>query len=201
MSPRTKKQFENIRQEKREIILDTALEVFATHGYHGSSISTIAKHAGISKGLLYNYFESKEELLKVIVNEGFKEFMDIINPFQNENFTDEMLTPEAFRKLFKNIFEIMKSNLHFWRLYYAMALQPGVMEMILNDYENNLFSYLDLLEKYYKKQGSKKPRADAMHTYIMIDGLTINYIQPHKEFSIEELEDSIIIGLETPLYK
>ena len=95
----------------------------------------------------------------------------------------------------------MKSNLHFWRLYYAMALQPGVMEMILNDYENNLFSYLDLLEKYYKKQGSKKPRADAMHTYIMIDGLTINYIQPHKEFSIEELEDSIIIGLETPLYK
>jgi AcrR family transcriptional regulator len=201
MSPRTKKQFEDIRQEKREIILSTALEVFATHGYHGSSISTIAKHAGISKGLLYNYFESKEELLKAVVSEGFKEFMDILNPIQDDSFTDEMLTPDAFRKLFKNIFQIMKSNIHFWRLYYAMALQPGVMEMILNDYESIMFSHLDLLEKYYKKQGSKKPRADALHTFVMLDGITMNYIQPHKEFSIEELEDTIINGLETPLYK
>ena len=200
MSPRTKKQFEEIRQEKRGLIIETALEVFATYGYHGASISMIAQHAGIAKGLLYNYFESKEELLKAVVSEGLKDFFDIFSPIMDKNFSEEMMTPELFRKTFKEIFKIMKNNLHFWRLYYALALQPGVMEMILKDYESLMFTHLDLLEKYYKRQGSKKPRADALHTYILLDGITMNYIQPHKEFSMDELEKTLVKGLEKPIY-
>ena len=200
MSPRTKKQIEGIRQEKRKLILETALEVFATYGYHGASISMIAQHAGIAKGLLYNYFESKENLLKEVVSDGFKDFLDIYAPVMNKNFSEEMLTPELFRKLFKKAFQVMKDNIHFWRLYYAMALQPGVMELIMKEYEGLMIHHLDLLEKYYKRQGSKKPRADALHTYILLDGITMNYIQPNSEFTIEEMENTIIKGLEKPIY-
>jgi AcrR family transcriptional regulator len=200
MAPKTKKQFEEIRKGKRELILETALEVFATYGYHGASISQIAQHAGISKGLLYNYFKSKEELLKAVVSDGIKGFTDIYAHLLDKNFSEEMLTPELFRKLFKKIFKEMKDNVHFWRLYFAMALQPGVMEIILKDYEGLMFAHLDMLEKYYKVQGSKKPRADALHTYILIDGITMNYIQPHKEFSIEEMENTLIKSLEEPIF-
>ena len=63
MSPRTEEQFEEIRESKKNLIQEVALELFATRGYHSTSISMIAKEADISKGLLYNYFESKEELL------------------------------------------------------------------------------------------------------------------------------------------
>jgi len=200
MSPKTKAQFEEVRLEKRELILETALEIFATYGYHGASISMIAQHAGIAKGLLYNYFESKEDLLKAVVSDGFKDFLDIYTPLLDKNFSEEMLTPELFRKLFKKAFKVMKDNIHFWRLYYALALQPGVMEMIIKDYEGYMFTHLDLMEKYYKKQGSKKPRADALHLYILMDGITMNYIQPHNEFTIEEMENTIIKGLEKPIY-
>ena len=200
MSPKTKAQFEEVRLEKRELILETALEIFATYGYHGASISMIAQHAGIAKGLLYNYFESKEDLLKAVVSDGFKDFLDIYTPLLDKNFSEEMLTPELFRKLFKKAFKVMKDNIHFWRLYYALALQPGVMEMIIKDYEGYMFTHLDLMEKYYKKQGSKKPRADALHLYILMDGITMNYVQPHNEFTIEEMENIIIKGLEKPIY-
>jgi len=200
MSPKTKAQFEEVRLEKRELILETALEIFATYGYHGASISMIAQHAGIAKGLLYNYFESKEDLLKAVVSDGFKDFLDIYTPLLDKNFSEEMLTPELFRKLFKKAFKVMKDNIHFWRLYYALALQPGVMEMIIKDYEGYMFTHLDLMEKYYKKQGSKKPRADALHLYILMDGITMNYIQPHNEFTIEEMESTIIKELEKPIY-
>jgi|GEM_PF-3399271 len=47
MTPRTAEQFEKIRQSKSEQILMAALELFVTHGYHGTSISAIAEHAGI----------------------------------------------------------------------------------------------------------------------------------------------------------
>lgn len=200
MAPKTKEQFEEVRQEKRERIVETALEIFATYGYHGSSISMIAQHAGIAKGLLYNYFESKEALLKAVVNGGFKDFMDILNPILDKNFSEEMMTPELFRELFKKIFTIIKENIHFWRLYFALALQPGVMELIIKDYEGLMFKHLELLEIYYKRQGSKRPRADALHTYILLDGITMNFIQPHNEFTWEELENTLIDGIEKPIY-
>ncbi len=200
MSPKTKQQINKIRQEKRALILETALEIFATYGYHGASISMISQHAGIAKGLLYNYFESKEELLKAVVSDRFKDFLDIYSPLLDKDFTEEMLTPELFRKLFKNAFKVMKENMHFWRLYFALALQPGVLEIIMKDYEGLMFTHLELLEKYYKRQGSKKPRADALHTYILMDGITMNYIQPHNEFSINEMEKVLMKRLEKPIY-
>ena len=63
MSPRTPQQLDKIRKERRKAIMDTSLEVFSEYGYESASISMIAKKVGISKGLMYNYFESKEELL------------------------------------------------------------------------------------------------------------------------------------------
>jgi AcrR family transcriptional regulator len=49
-------------EERREAILDAALEVFARRGYNGSSIDEIANAAGISKALIYEHFPSKRDL-------------------------------------------------------------------------------------------------------------------------------------------
>ena len=57
MAPRTEEQYKEIRQEKRQLIMNTALELFALHGYESTTINQIAKNANISKGLLYNYLK------------------------------------------------------------------------------------------------------------------------------------------------
>lgn len=53
--PRTAEQLEHIRQESRERILSSALRLFARHGYAATSVRMIAREAGASLGLLYNY--------------------------------------------------------------------------------------------------------------------------------------------------
>ena len=58
--------------------MDVALEHFANEGYHATTINHIAKHAGISKGLMYNYFESKEALLKAIIHKSVTEVLTIL---------------------------------------------------------------------------------------------------------------------------
>ena len=60
MSPKTVVQNKIIREEKKDLILTTALKIFAEEGYHASSVNKIADKANISKGLIYNYFDSKE---------------------------------------------------------------------------------------------------------------------------------------------
>jgi AcrR family transcriptional regulator len=51
-------------EEKRRLILDAAVRVFARKGYHTSRVGDIAEEAGVAHGLLYHYFSSKEELLE-----------------------------------------------------------------------------------------------------------------------------------------
>lgn len=54
------------RKDKREAVLQTALELFATHGFQHTPMSLIIKHSGASAGIIYHYFTSKDELIHVL---------------------------------------------------------------------------------------------------------------------------------------
>jgi len=64
--------------EKRRLILDAAVRVFARRGFHTSRVGDIAEEAGISHGLLYHYFSSKDELLETIFRETWDEVLTAI---------------------------------------------------------------------------------------------------------------------------
>src|ERR1700749_1891570 len=57
------------RGQRREAILNVAREVFFEEGYAAASMSSIAARLGGSKGTLYNYFKSKEELFEAHIND------------------------------------------------------------------------------------------------------------------------------------
>lgn len=50
-------------EERREQILDAALSMFSAKGFAGASIRDIARQAGVTEGLIYHYFENKEQLM------------------------------------------------------------------------------------------------------------------------------------------
>jgi AcrR family transcriptional regulator len=62
--------------DKRRVILDAAVRVFATKGYHTCRVGDIAEEAGIAHGLLYHYFASKEEVLQTIFRENWAELLE-----------------------------------------------------------------------------------------------------------------------------
>ena len=62
--------------DKRRLILDAAVRVFARRGYHGSRVGDIATEAGVAHGLLYHYFSSKDEVLETVFRENFGALLD-----------------------------------------------------------------------------------------------------------------------------
>jgi len=64
------------QEEKRKLILDAAVRVFARSGYHGSRVGDIAEEAGVAHGLLYHYFSSKEQVLQTIFRENWGELLE-----------------------------------------------------------------------------------------------------------------------------
>jgi len=63
-------------EEKRRLILDAAVRVFARKGYHTCRVGDIAEEAGVAHGLLYHYFSSKEELLETVFRETWAELLE-----------------------------------------------------------------------------------------------------------------------------
>jgi AcrR family transcriptional regulator len=125
MSPRTQEQFELMREERKTLIMDVALDHFAKEGYHKTTISHIARHAGISKGLMYNYFTSKESLLFEIimrsVNEMYADF---------DRNKDGYLSEEEFEFFLRRIFSMLKDKRTFWRLLFQLVMQNEVREKL-----------------------------------------------------------------------
>ena len=85
MSPRTISKNEEIRQESMKKIMDAAFSLIAKHGYESTSIAQIAKKAGVSKGLMYNYFDSKEDLLEKLVTGAMNEGDKVIGALLDED--------------------------------------------------------------------------------------------------------------------
>jgi len=128
MSPRTSQQFEEIREERKNLIMNAALDQFANVGFHAATISQIAKHAGISKGLMYNYFRSKEELLSGIINRSVSEIYGHFDPNH-----DGYLTEDEFELFIRQVFDLLKAKRQFWRLLVGIMLQRGVYERIFGN--------------------------------------------------------------------
>ncbi len=167
MSPRTPQQFEEIREEKRTLIMDTALQHFANEGFHNTTISHIAKHAGISKGLMYNYFKSKEELLDRIINRSMD---DIFSHFDPDH--DGYLTEDEFEMFVRILCNHIRENLSFWRLFYQLLLQKDVRERFLESYIGTSTSiqklytgdgmsaigdFAKLMQDYFARKKDNKP--------------------------------------------
>jgi AcrR family transcriptional regulator len=77
-----------IDNAKSRQILDGARKVFLAQGFEGASMNDIAREAGVSKGTLYVYFESKERLFSVIIDEERASHVEGIFNFDFSTATD-----------------------------------------------------------------------------------------------------------------
>ena len=64
--------------DKRRLILDAAVRVFARRGFHHCRVSDVADEAGVAYGLVYHYFSSKEEILNTLFLERWQIMLDAI---------------------------------------------------------------------------------------------------------------------------
>ena len=73
--------------DKRRVILDAAVRVFARKGYHTSRVGDIAEEAGVAHGLLYHYFPSKEQVLQTVFRENWGELLDAFARIESSDAT------------------------------------------------------------------------------------------------------------------
>ncbi len=189
--PRSEIQYKQMREEKRELILNTALELFAEHGFHSTSVEQIAKKAGISKGLTYNYFESKKSILNEILKTGF----DAIYANFDLN-KDGILTYEEFEFFIRKSFAVMTENRSFWKLYFSLMMQPVVTETYMNDYREASVNLYNTLIRFLTNIGSTDAQKDILIVSSLLKGAYLIIVTSPGFADEDKYVDTILEGFQ-----
>lgn len=188
MSPKTKEQFEEIRQRSMEAIKQNALELFGRKGYFNTSISDIAKAAGVSKGLMYNYFESKDALLAAIIQEAIEVGERLIE----DAMRPEWSAYEQLEQMTKNSINLIKSNSHYWKLMISLAFQPDALktlEPVLKRKEQETMSKTVAI---FEGLRLDDPFKELMFYGAIMDGIVIQYVQIGEEYPLDDMVEMVL---------
>jgi AcrR family transcriptional regulator len=91
-------------KEARSRILDAALDEFSEKGYHASTIDSIAERAGIAKGTVYRYFNTKEGLFNALKDDTIGEFVELARQDLSRE-EDVVKIIESIVKMYLSFFE------------------------------------------------------------------------------------------------
>lgn len=171
--PRNKEKNEILTQSRKEDILRAAIKKFSEKGYNGVKVSDIAKELGISQGIIFWYFQTKENLF---INAFMKEFREI--KLATSNVLHSMaLTP--LEKLKTIIFEMIKvynAKKEGCMLILQILSNTGMQRILSIDIStvyNELYIDLELL---FKEAGASNPELKARNFVALLDGFMIQII-------------------------
>lgn len=171
--PRNKEKNEILTQSRKEDILRAAIKKFSEKGYNGVKVSDIAKELGISQGIIFWYFQTKENLF---INAFMKEFREI-KLATSKVIHSEALTP--LEKLKAIIFEMIKvynAKKEGCMLILQILSNTGMQRILSIDIStvyNELYIDLELL---FKEAGASNPELKARNFVALLDGFMIQII-------------------------
>lgn len=186
MSPRTADQFEEIRETSITKILDASLELFAEHGYESTSISQIATKAGVSKGLIYNYFDSKLDLLKAMFDKLGEQEAELMDEVVDED--PKRMTEKIIRVVFREYRE--RSEL--WKMMTSIALQVEKFEFVHRISVQKMQNYFSLFEKLLDQAGYPNPKGESKLLAALFDGIGFHYLILKEDYPLDEVENFLI---------
>ena len=188
MSPRTPEQNEQIRAASRARILEHALRQFAEHGYERTSVKMIADAAGVSQGLLYNYFAGKDALLRAIFEASMADVL--------ASFAAADQEPDPRRRvetLVRESFAILRRDVLFWRLSYGVRMQAAVLEGLGERIGGWTAQIAATLERYLREAGVPDPELEAALLFATIDGVCQHYVLAPERYPLDALAERIAL--------
>lgn len=115
-----------VQKKTRYDILTASLEEFASQGFQGASLRSIAKKAGVSLGVTYNYFKNKDDILKeLIVN--FYSHREAVIALATKNLSN---TEAPILTYLNCLITDIKMHEEMYRLYMSLILQPNIMKRL-----------------------------------------------------------------------
>lgn len=178
-----------IKKDKKNIVLESTLELISEQGIYSTSMSQIAKHANIAVGTIYLYFPNKEDL----INSLYISIKTNLADYVFKNYLEDKSIEERFFSLFKNIIDYFikhPKEFSFIEQYGNSSMIPSnIKEEVIDVFKkaNNLF------KKAYEEKIIKNLPIEML--IALIDGAIFSIVRLYLKGDIEISEDDINSGI------
>ena len=152
--------------DKKENILNAALELFAKDGYNATPTSKIAKKAGVSEGLIFRHFGSKKGLLQALIEDAETRMGELLAPVIFESDPKMVI-----RKIITLPFSIDQSEYDFWKLQFKIKWEEEYNN------PNKMKPLIDKLAWAFSELGYEGPEEEALLLNQIIDSISISILR------------------------
>jgi AcrR family transcriptional regulator len=182
--------FFNLPEEKRQKLLEYAIDEFANHDYHSASVSKIVSRVGIAKGSLYQYFKDKQDLFNYLLVLAAQKKAEMFSTYSNQasDITwDERLV---------NLFQVMAS----YELRYPQLSKIGfratignspLPEEILLKAKQSTSQYFQELVEEGKRRGEIRPDVDSSIAVLIFSSTLAglgDYVKSHSRVDLKDID-------------
>jgi AcrR family transcriptional regulator len=188
MSPRSKKQFEELRLKSRAAILKAATELFAHKGYDATTTDEIARKAGTSKGLIYHHFRSKEALLVALLDEFMMKTLEIPELATGNIETRRTALVNFIHMWFREI----RSNPALVKLGIQFHNDPAMVRIARKKQNAMLDRYMATFASLFRDLGFKDPEMELFLLGSLMDGIGLNYHAMPDAVPLDRIEQFLI---------
>lgn len=169
----------------RDRILESAVALFSEHGFGSTSVKAIAKHAGVSQGLMYTYFASKDELLRAIFKLGMTTVVQSLELRSRDPI-------EALAELMRNSFALVAEHEALWRLIYSLRAQSGTLERLSVELPVWRSEIEGRLLEICQRANLAKPDLEAKILFAFIDGANQHKTLFMSDYPVDAVIDTMM---------
>ncbi len=174
---------------QRQRILDKSIELFSRRGFAQTSVADITRESNISKGLLYHYFSSKEQLFEEILTSS----LNIIFEYLDTN-KDGILTQREFEEFILNVFKSLEQNYLNWKLVFQLFTQPELSEkgILILDKNASATKFRNMISDYFQRKNKINAQIKTTYFISVILGISVSYIQNPIKYPLKQIVEFII---------
>jgi AcrR family transcriptional regulator len=185
--PRTAQQNQQVRAETQRRLLTAARTTFARRGFDRTTVGDIAHEAGVAQGLLYNYFRSKDDLLRAVFREGARDVAEAFAAGAAGGPPEERL-----ERVIRRSFEIVRERREFWQLSYMVRHQPRTAEVLGEELRTWTAAVRSQLEALLRAIGHRDAPALSRVLFGAIDGVAQHYVLNPDEYPLKTTAQCLV---------
>jgi AcrR family transcriptional regulator len=155
----------SLTTDKRRLLLEAAVRVFARRGFHAARVGDIAEEAGVAHGLLYHYFSSKEEVLETIFRETWADLLAAVRDVEESGEP----APEQLRQVAAILLRSWRRDPDLVRVLVRGVARSSELDRHVGNV-GDAFAAIERIVRRGQEAGELRPELDPRLTSVIFYG-------------------------------
>lgn len=162
------------------------MTLFAQQGYFATTIEQITKHAGVSKGLVYNYFPSKESLLIGLfeqATQAMQENVELLSKTKN--------LEDSISLFIDSFFSFLVNERQFLKFQLTLMLIPELNKILRVVIKKRAEFLLNLVSEWLVQLKIPEAQQKARLVLALLDGVSLHYLSIYENYPLPSMKVSV----------